>query len=184
MTLTLSPSDIRYSQDSISNKFSDGNLLTSTFAKLISGQLSVTSLPTLECVSKDGYWYAASGNRRLFLYKKLQEAGALSSITVLKKHSFGRRNFTTKCSGVYVRCRGSMLEYDIKEIIAQWKRGENVVAKWGTAPVSPVALGFGRHRYDDFDFDAASDDDFDDFFGRLGLDDVYDYEYDGYNSDY
>ena len=142
MTQTLSPSEIRYSQDSISHKFHDGNLLTSTFARLISGQLSVTSLPTLECAQKDGNWYVSSGNRRLFLYKKLQEAGVISTITVLNSYSTGGRNFTTKCSGVYVRCRGSMLEYQIQEIIAQWKRGENVVAKWGTAPVSPVVSRF------------------------------------------
>src|SRR6218665_1568340 len=181
MTLTLTPSEIRYSQDSISNKFSDGNLLTSTFAKLISGQLSVTSLPTLECVLKNGNWYAASGNRRLFLYKKLQEAKVLSSITVLQSSNSGGRNFSTNCSGVniHVRCRGS-IENSIQEIIAQWKRGENVVAKWGSAPVTPPVSRFGRHRHDDFDFndDVDSDDDFG--YGGFGGSD-YEDDYGGYS---
>src|SRR6218665_160632 len=140
MTLTLSPSEIRYSQNSISHKFSDGNLLTSTFAKLISGQLSVTSLPPLKCVLKDGNWYATSGNRRLFLYRMLQEAGVLSSITVSKKNRFGRRSFTTTCNGERVRCRWAMLQCKIQDIIMEWKSGENVVAKWVAAPVKPFDI--------------------------------------------
>src|SRR6218665_348628 len=113
----LRPTEIRYSQDSISHKFRDGNFLTSTFAQLISGKLKVESLLKIEYIGKDGNFYVTSGNRRLFLYKHLQDAGFLSTITASKSSSSEIPNFTTTCNGQRIECRASNVEDQIKKII-------------------------------------------------------------------
>lgn len=175
----LSPSEIRYFQDSISNKFTDGTSLTSTFALLLDGQLSVSSLPAMGCFWMNGSWYAVSGNRRLFLYKHLEDAGVLDTVTVSRARGYNSRKFTTKCNGLDVRCRGHGLEASIEQIVAEWRQGKDVVAKWG----ADVATGnFSTYRdgssyYDD---DSDSDDDR----GWYGSDESNDSDYGYYQDEY
>lgn len=150
-TFTLCPSEIRYSQDTISHEFSNGTSLTSTFARLISGKEKVTDLPAIKCVCRNGKWYAGSrGNRRLFLYKKLEEAGTLKTISVMRYHNEDR-NFTTTGSGLNVRCLRSSMESEIDEIISQWKRGVDVVDRWGTTSSSSGTSSSRRYRGSDSD---------------------------------
>jgi len=148
----LRPSEIRYSQDSISHKFRDGNFLTSTFAQLISGKLKVTSLPNIEYIGKDGNFYVTSGNRRLFLYKHLEKAGFLSTIIASKSSSSEIPNFTTECNGQHVVCRAPNVEDQIKKIVEQWKKGEDVTI-WEAAPEPPSTRNFASNGWSDSDSD-------------------------------
>ena len=69
--MQLKPSEIRYSQDSISIYFSDsdnGSILD-LFEKLIAGEINVAYLPLVQVAYYNGYWMAFEGNRRLFVFK-------------------------------------------------------------------------------------------------------------------
>lgn len=156
-SITLRPSEIRYSQDTISHKFSNGTPLTSTFARLISGKEKVTDLPALKCVSRYGKWYSGPrGNRRLFLYKKLEEAGVITTINVLRYRN-DAKDFTITGSGLTVRCEEPSTESKINEIISQWRRGVDVVEKWGTTPGSSAASSYrGYHESDPDSYDHYS----------------------------
>ena len=69
--MQLKPSEIRYSQDSISIDFSnsDNGSILDLFEKLITGELAVSSLPLVQVAHYDGQWMAFEGNRRLFVFK-------------------------------------------------------------------------------------------------------------------
>ena len=71
MTMQLKPSEIRYSQDSISMYFSgtDNGSILDLFEKLISGEINVSYLPLIEVAYYDDHWMAFEGNRRLFVFK-------------------------------------------------------------------------------------------------------------------
>lgn len=127
--MELKPRNIRYSQDSIADTFADHTPLTSTFARLLAGQLSPGDLPSIECILRDGNWYAASGNRRLYLYKKLEELGQLEKIFVSRTFHC-KRGFSTDCDGLSIKCRGSGLERRMERIVEDWRRGGDIVANW------------------------------------------------------
>ena len=69
--MKLKPSEIRYSQDSISNEFSDINhgTIIDAFKKLLDGTLEVHVLGRVEVGHYLGNWVAFEGNRRLFIFK-------------------------------------------------------------------------------------------------------------------
>lgn len=125
-TMSAPPSEIRYSQDSISSRFRDGHRLSYTFAELLYGRISVFSLGSMECLQKDGHWWAVSGNRRLYVFKKLQEAGKISTISFCP--AFASRSMTTNSSGLSVRIRGGSTESEIQNIIYRSKRGDSFEA--------------------------------------------------------
>ena len=167
--MTLSPAEIRYTQDSIKNKFRNGRLLSYTFAQLLYSRLSVSSLEDIECVQKDGHWWALSGNRRLYVYKKLQEAGKIVNITVRQRSlalsavEFAKR-LTTKCSGLSITCRGFGTESQMQSIVTRWKNGESfdavTVGLQGGTDAWTSLVSAGRYN------DDSDDDDLGDLFGR------------------
>ena len=69
--LELKPSEIRYSQDSISFYFRDDSngTILDLFEKIISGEINVSFLPRIQVADYDGNWMAFEGNRRLFIFK-------------------------------------------------------------------------------------------------------------------
>ena len=71
MQLQLRPSDIRYSQDSISFKLrdEDNGTILDLFEKIINGEITVSFLPRIQVADYDGNWMAFDGNRRLFVFK-------------------------------------------------------------------------------------------------------------------
>lgn len=134
-TLTLRPSKIRFSQGSIGCRFSNGTPLTCVFAHPISGSLKVTDLPGIEVLSMNGHWWTVTGNRRLFLYRKLEEVGVVETISVQKSwmcptSDLFKRKFTNVCGGKKVSCRQKFLQSSLNEIVSEWKNGQDVVAKW------------------------------------------------------
>lgn len=105
---TLRPSEIRYSTRSIESYFSSGTPLPQVFAHLISGSLKVMDLPRIEVYSTDERWWTLDGNRRLFLYRKLENAGVVETIHVRKSciiPELFHRDFTPGWVGMKVFCR-------------------------------------------------------------------------------
>ena len=85
MSRQLRPSKIRYSRNSISSKFGDGTLtLVDTFEELLTGEITVDDIEHIEVVKWNGNWRTYTGDRRLFLFKKLEELGIVSHISVVE----------------------------------------------------------------------------------------------------
>ena len=84
-TLQLRPSDIRYSQDSISIYFRDDSsgTILDLFEKIINGEINVSFLPRIQVADYDGNWMAFEGNRRLFVFKVQMILFLLYSATII-----------------------------------------------------------------------------------------------------
>lgn len=109
----MRPSDIRYSQDSISCEFGAGKTIWNTLDKLEDGIMQVTDLPKIRVCKKDGKWYTAD-NRRLWLFKNLESSGKLNNIAVIVG-SFDTdigSKFTTENDGTSIRVRNQRLDFD------------------------------------------------------------------------
>ena len=65
----LRPSDIRFTQDSIKESFTDGRPLKETFTALAQGWLTVDQITRVACVKFSDQYWIIHGNRRLYLYK-------------------------------------------------------------------------------------------------------------------
>ena len=94
----MSPSDIIYSQNSIAPRFQDGEHLLFTFAMLVQGKETPQSLPPIEVRYMKSWesYIAFEGNRRLFLYKKLEEEGLIDKIPVVEFKGWKKQ--TSRCS--------------------------------------------------------------------------------------
>lgn len=80
----LSPSEIFFSQDSISNCFGSytphrNKTIGETLDDIISGKCTLTALPTINVIKKGNEWVTAD-NRRLWVFKKLQKLGKCHTI--------------------------------------------------------------------------------------------------------
>jgi hypothetical protein len=123
----LSPSEVLYTQDSIGCKFTNGDFLPDVFADLLYGRVKESNFPTIEVVKQNYKWSALTGNRRLYLYRKLVDLGVVKKITVVKRslddenvqRRFLHRN-TTTCEGRTIKCRQEVAETKIAEIIEEW----------------------------------------------------------------
>ena len=78
------PSSIRFTQDSISEQFErdSGETLEETFRQLLYGETSVEAVSMIKVVWCKGTYWVTSGNKRLYLYRRLQEKGRLSTVPV------------------------------------------------------------------------------------------------------
>lgn len=82
----LAPSEIYYSQDSISTRFGKstehaGVLIGETLDDILSGTISIYDIDTIEVVYRDGD-YISADNRRLWIFKKLEKFGECKEIPV------------------------------------------------------------------------------------------------------
>lgn len=82
----LAPTNIYYSQDSISNRFGkctqhSGVLIGKTLDDILSGKISINDISRIEIVSRDGV-YRTADNRRLWVFKKLESLGECSKVPV------------------------------------------------------------------------------------------------------
>ena len=119
----LKPSEIRYSQDSIGGRFMDGRSLSTTLQQLLSNAVTPDTIPCIEVVIREDSYYALTGNRRLFLYKKLENAGLLDDIPVRIRplssvlFQFSQR-FTTMNDGRSIRLRhGPVTAFEMDNMI-------------------------------------------------------------------
>lgn len=124
----LRPSQIRFGQDSIAGRFTCGIPIWQTFEEIINGKITPDNIPKMEVAYVDGSWWASSGNRRLYIYKKLEELNVISTIPVFYWSNY-RHNFTTDCEGRQIRCRQPIANAKIEEIINKWKNNRCVSNK-------------------------------------------------------
>ncbi|XP_062583857.1 uncharacterized protein LOC134245602 [Saccostrea cucullata] len=108
-TVYMRPSQIRYTHDSIQANFRNGTPMEHTFRQLVFQKIQVDSLPMIQVTQHNGYWYVVRGNRRLFLLKKLEKLGRVTTVQMVKKPfdpDVFNRQYTTKDNGISVRIRG------------------------------------------------------------------------------
>ena len=79
--LSLKPSDILYSQNSISNKFTNGLQIGEVLDDIMEDRLPISKLPTIEVKCIDGS-YVSSDNRRLWILKQLERLGRVNEVNV------------------------------------------------------------------------------------------------------
>ncbi|CAE6955229.1 unnamed protein product [Symbiodinium sp. CCMP2456] len=104
--MRIRPSDVGFSHDSISHRFSCGRLVTATLEELRSGQIDVSIIPQMFVSQVDGCWFAYTGNRRLWVFRELENEGYLHEIEVqVTSSKLAKKRFTTTNMGASVRVR-------------------------------------------------------------------------------
>ncbi|CAC5392928.1 unnamed protein product [Mytilus coruscus] len=113
--LQLKPSEIFYSQDSISNRFGlqppcSEKLIGKTLDELLSKSIAKSDIPNITVVMRDGKFYTAD-NRRLWVFQKAEEARIVHEIDVKRGTNKNFRTksgtkFTTSNGGISIRIRG------------------------------------------------------------------------------
>ena len=103
----LRPSEIRFSQDSISNKFDNPNVfIGDTLDDLIKGQIRIADIPKISVkLNVDGNWVSAD-NRRLWVFKQLEEFGKCETIQVIETKRIPPFKNSSKNDGLSVKIRG------------------------------------------------------------------------------
>lgn len=127
-SLRLRPRDIRFTQDSIGSRFTDGRYLSDTFEELLNRRISVDQLEWIEVVEERSLYWALTGNRRLYLYRKLEDLGEVNTIPVREMslsdygvmRRFDNRN-TTSCDGLDIELRQPQAERYINRAVQRWK---------------------------------------------------------------
>ncbi|XP_045213498.2 uncharacterized protein LOC123564191 [Mercenaria mercenaria] len=114
--MLIEPSDIYYSQDSISKYFDRRSLhgtqtIGQTLDQVIIGYCSVSSIPTISVVRirEHGDKWFSLDNRRLWVFKQLERLGYLDTVEVrcevFDYYRHGRK-ITTNNGGISIRIRG------------------------------------------------------------------------------
>ncbi|CAE8646609.1 unnamed protein product [Polarella glacialis] len=108
----LKPNEICFTHDSIQSKFRDGRPLLDTFRQLKEGSVKVTDIPTIQvcwqpAAGYDARFWTYTGNRRLWVFRQLQELGHVQEIEVVVVDKIVPKfRMTTRDGGQAVRVRG------------------------------------------------------------------------------
>ncbi|XP_045201961.2 uncharacterized protein LOC123555382 [Mercenaria mercenaria] len=93
----LKPSEVRYTHDQITAHFTDGRSMLQTFIALLYGRVEIrlggNDVPPIEVMQtnemeggKEGkLWYVVNGNRRLYVFRRLERCGALTTMQVIAR---------------------------------------------------------------------------------------------------
>ncbi|CAG2201988.1 unnamed protein product [Mytilus edulis] len=105
----LKPSNIHYSQDSISNTFGKSTVhsnkyIGETLDDLINRTINVKDIPTISVFIHNNKWFTTD-NRRLWVFRKAEELGILHSIPVYQNLCIVSSKLTTTNGGLNVRVR-------------------------------------------------------------------------------
>ena len=94
-TSALRPSQILFSHSKIRPRFTGcGKTLEETYLELRYGRLPIDAIPAIR-VWHDGEKYVAENNRRLFVFRRLEEEGLITEIPVrLERVALGKLNKT------------------------------------------------------------------------------------------
>lgn len=111
LSMMLAPSDIYYSQDSISHTFGKktkhaGKRIGEVLDDILEGKCSINDIDTINIVIRDEgiYRYISADNRRLWIFKKLEELGECTEIPVNIVYSISAE----KCNfGATIKVRGN-----------------------------------------------------------------------------
>lgn len=107
--LSLRPSEIRYSQDSIAYYFGygrySGTSIGQTVDELLQNKCQVGDIPTITVSLRNNVWYTAD-NRRLWVFRTCEELGIIDRVPATEGY-INPSKFTTYNSGVSIRIRGN-----------------------------------------------------------------------------
>ncbi|XP_060084071.1 uncharacterized protein LOC132563327 isoform X2 [Ylistrum balloti] len=124
----MRPSELRFTHDSVSCKFSDGHTLDETFRQLLNDEVRIVrgEIPPLVAMNYCGHWFVVRGNRRLYLLQKLEEIGKLQRVQVVKREfeeNVFNKQFSTKNMGHSIRIRGDpFIEEKLRRCINDWRQ--------------------------------------------------------------
>lgn len=109
----MKPSNIYFSQDSIRNTFDNGQSIHSTLQACEQNPMAICQIPTIRVCMKNGRWYTLD-NRRLWVFKKLEESGRITDVDVniVSEDDLTAKKFTTTNCGVSVRIRQPRVDLD------------------------------------------------------------------------
>ena len=107
--MQLKPSDILFSQETISNKFKirsshSGKLIGETLDDLCEGRCSINDIPIIGVMKRDEKWVTAD-NRRLWVFRELERLGKCEEIPVYQIYHIDPRKLNSTNGGVNVRVR-------------------------------------------------------------------------------
>ena len=103
--IQLKPSEIRFSQDSISNKFDSNVYIGDTLDDLIKGHIRITDIPTISVKNVNGNWVSAD-NRRLWVFQHLEQFGKCETIQVIETGYIPPFKYSSTNDGLSVKIRG------------------------------------------------------------------------------
>ncbi|XP_078605200.1 uncharacterized protein LOC144878468 [Branchiostoma floridae x Branchiostoma japonicum] len=138
-SIRLAPSEIYFSQDSISSlvhvsPHGGGKIpILKALEGILRGVIDVERIVTFDVVRVEGKFFALSGNRRLYIYRTLQKVGFLSSVKVtlypleLFHMDWLSMKFTTTSEGETVQVRVRDSHYFLR-------RQEAVLRRYGYGP--------------------------------------------------
>ena len=123
LKMRLKPSEIFYSQDSISKKFNNGKTIYSTLDECRDNSFKVALIPNIRVCQKNERWYTLD-NRRLWVFKRLEEERRITDIEVdtVSSSLLTAKKFSTKNGGVSVKIRSfsarlhDMLQFELDDM--------------------------------------------------------------------
>ncbi|VDI59739.1 Hypothetical predicted protein [Mytilus galloprovincialis] len=117
----MRPSELRFTQDSVSCNFQDGHSMDETLRMVLNGSIPISRIPPLVVMNFEGSWYVVRGNRRLYLYQLLERNGKLQFVKVIQQNfdnNVFKKQFTSKNNGRSIRLRGDRkMKRRLNEII-------------------------------------------------------------------
>ncbi|XP_078481569.1 uncharacterized protein LOC144742631 [Ciona intestinalis] len=105
--IELSPAEIRFLQDSIGPYFRSGGSVNECIYDILKGRSDINTFPKIRIV-KHGNLFWSLDNRRLYIFRVLEERGHIRTITarLLPEFRFDEDKFTSKNNGVSIYLRG------------------------------------------------------------------------------
>lgn len=109
----MKPSEIYFSQDSIKNTFEYGQSIHDTLKMCQEDPMAIHQIPTMRVCMKNGKWFTLD-NRRLWIFRRLEEGGHITNVdvNVVSSDRLRARKFTTTNGGVSVRIRQPRVDLD------------------------------------------------------------------------
>lgn len=101
--MRLRPSDILFSQDSISDKFTNETFsLPETFQELLKGRKTPDDIRPMKVVRWKENWWALTGNRRLYLYRVLERLSIFPTMPVIEERASDPRIVEKLSAGLQI----------------------------------------------------------------------------------
>ncbi|XP_006815541.1 uncharacterized protein LOC102808008 [Saccoglossus kowalevskii] len=124
--VVLRPSQIYFLHDSIDCRFQDKTDMLDTFRQLLYKEINPTAIQPIAVFDKNDKLWVYAGNRRLYLFRKLEQLGVVEYITAWRVQKvdpdkWAKRN-TTNNGGRSVSIRNApQFEDKMQKIVREWK---------------------------------------------------------------